>query len=149
AWAALGAADPSLLHSAAERDLRDFLANPEVDPATETLALYRGEQLLAGATVSTMGDVDQDDDLDIYIGYACLDLEYLPELLSRCEQLAIGLAERSETRYSGLSVQVARDDDAEETNAAQAGMSLGARGRQLRASLEHWFGLSFWIDSGL
>ncbi|AIE82571.1 hypothetical protein FB03_03990 [Actinotignum schaalii] len=131
AWAALGAADPSLLHSATERDLRDFLANPEVDPATETLALYRGEQLLAGATVSTMGDVDQDDDLDIYIGYACPDLEYLPELLSRCEQLAIGLAERSETRYSGLSVQVARDDDAEETNAA-----LGELGYRLTRKYE-------------
>ncbi|MDK6786923.1 GNAT family N-acetyltransferase [Actinotignum timonense] len=131
AWAALGAADPSLLHSATERDLRDFLANPEVDPATETLALYRGDHLLAGATVSTMGDVDQDDDLDIYIGYACPDLTYLPELLSRCEQLAIGLAERSETRYSGLSVQVARDDDAEETNAA-----LGALGYRLTRKYE-------------
>ena len=118
AWAALGAADPSLLHSATERDLSDFLSNPEVDPATETLALYRGEHLLAGATVSIMGDVDQDDDLDIYIGYACPDLTYLPELLSRCEELATGLAECSEIRYSGLSVQVARDDDASETNAA-------------------------------
>ncbi|EPD26230.1 hypothetical protein HMPREF9237_01505 [Actinotignum schaalii FB123-CNA-2] len=131
AWAALGAADPSLLHSATERDLRDFLANPEVDPATETLALYREDHLLAGATVSIMGDVDQDDDLDIYIGYACPDLTYLPELLSRCEQLAIGLAERSETRYSGLSVQVARDDDASETNAA-----LGELGYRLTRKYE-------------